>query len=252
MTAFGPERAPAVGRVASGLATVAAVAVFVVACGPTPGHPRGATVAPMPPVPAAPKPDLAHVGIVGPRGVDGYRFIGLPYVVATNKVPGPDGSHSYEIFFRLNRPLLYFGGRPTAGAMAVATVDDGYDGASQMYQLPGTSVACYSQTIVGAAGRYGEPLSSTRLVLSHGPGQIARLALFTAQVDPGPTLQANVRVSRAIMGDMVPASDGGPGSYAYLASGPYGRLLGCSSHLPGEVTWTQYEKLLRDGKASPR
>ncbi len=171
-------------------------------------------------------------------------------MVAVNKVPGPGGTHFYEIFFRLNRLLLHFGRSPVSGAMAVATVDGGYDGFSQMYQLPGASVPCYSETIEGATVKYGEPSSLPSLVLPHGPGQIARLALLTAQVDPGPTLQANVRVSREIMGDMVPTSDG-PGTYEYFPAGPYGRLLlGCDSHVPGELTWRRYAELHREGRAS--
>ncbi|MDQ6775525.1 MAG: hypothetical protein M3071_04725, partial [Actinomycetota bacterium] len=56
-------------RAATAAAIVTAVGVLAPACGGSGA--RVATVMPKPKPPVAPVPDLAHIGIVGPRAVDG-------------------------------------------------------------------------------------------------------------------------------------------------------------------------------------
>jgi hypothetical protein len=173
----------------------------------------------------------------------------MPYVVATSSVDAA-GSHNYSVYFRLNKLLPRFHPKPTSAIKAVATVDDGLDpvglGADVVSQFPNTTVPCYMEGVTEATLYRSQHLNE--LVLPHGPGQIARLELFVGTPDK-PTLKANVRVATPQMTDMVPSGTG-PGAYMSVPSGPYGRLLGCDSRVPGEITWSEYAKLHRDGKAS--
>lgn len=61
-------------------------------------------------MPATP---VQHVGLVGPRTVDGVRLVGLPYAIVS-RLTDAYGGHDYEVFFRLDRPTPGFTGRPSS------------------------------------------------------------------------------------------------------------------------------------------
>jgi len=169
------------------------------------------------------------------------------YVVA-GALTDVAGSHDYAVYFRLNKRLPSFGKTATSPVKGLTTVDGGYDGMSAMYPMPGAARPCYEQDIQGQAVKYPSSATTT-IVLAHGPGQVARLALYVETATDTPALQRNVRVTSRRPTDMVPAT-AGRGRYIPFPEGPYVRALGCGGGIPGELTWREYERLRQAGRAS--
>jgi hypothetical protein len=178
---------------------------------------------------------------------DAFRFVSTPYVVA-GAATDAAGSHAYAVYFRLDRRLPSFGKTATSPVKALATVDGGDDGMSAMYPIPGAARPCYEQDIQGQAVKYPSPAATT-IVLAHGPGQVARLALYIDTAAETPALQRDVKVTSRRPTDMVPATSGNS-RYTPFPEGPYARALGCGGGIPGELTWREYERLRQAGRAS--